>query len=51
MDNQAVIEQIKIALEPCNKNNPCLCGSGKKYRHCCRKKHARMFKAYQREND
>lgn len=27
---------IKVRTEPkINRNTPCICGSGKKYKHCC----------------
>lgn len=41
-----VVNMIKRALKPANRNRPCLCGSGNKYKKCCRGKHQAMWNKY-----
>ncbi|MCE7729646.1 SEC-C metal-binding domain-containing protein [Vibrio campbellii] len=46
-----IVEFIKYMLKPRNRNTPCLCGSGKKYKNCCRGQHVADFKKYQEERN
>ncbi len=45
-----IISVIKQALKPANRNQPCLCGSGKKYKKCCRGEHQVKFNQYKLEH-
>ena len=49
--DEQIVERIKIALHNRNRKNPCLCGSGKKYKDCCRDMHKAKFAEYQRGQD
>ncbi|HCE4778090.1 TPA: SEC-C domain-containing protein [Vibrio parahaemolyticus] len=46
-----IIHIIKQALKPANRNRPCQCGSGKKYKKCCRAEHVVKFNQFQKEHD
>lgn len=46
-----IIHMIEKALKPANRNRPCLCGSGKKYKKCCRGEHLVKFNQYKKEHN
>ncbi len=50
---QKRVELTDIPLEKIGRNEPCPCGSGKKYKHCCLEKHeaARKVKDTQQEEN
>lgn len=43
-----MIRMIEHALKPTNRNRPCLCGSGKKYKKCCRGEHLVKFNQFKK---
>ncbi|EPJ2790541.1 SEC-C metal-binding domain-containing protein [Vibrio parahaemolyticus] len=45
-----IIHIIEEALKPANRNRPCICGSGKKYKKCCRGNHLVKFNQFKREH-
>ncbi|HBC3521485.1 TPA: SEC-C domain-containing protein [Vibrio parahaemolyticus] len=45
-----IIHIIVEALKPANRNRPCLCGSGKKYKKCCRGDHLVRFNQFKKEH-
>lgn len=51
LEEAVLIESVKIALKGRNKNNPCLCGSGKKYKSCCRGEHTKLFNALMKSKE
>ena len=46
-----MIRIIAHALKPANRNRPCLCGSGKKYKKCCRGEHQVKFNQFKKEHN
>lgn len=46
-----IIHIIEQALKPANRNRPCQCGSGKKYKKCCRAEHVVKFNQFKKEHD
>ncbi|MBD6983496.1 SEC-C metal-binding domain-containing protein [Vibrio parahaemolyticus] len=46
-----IIHIIEEALKPANRNRPCLCGSGKKYKKCCRGDHLVKFNQFKKEHN
>ncbi|MFW1350492.1 SEC-C metal-binding domain-containing protein [Vibrio parahaemolyticus] len=42
---------IEQALKPANRNRPCICGSGKKYKKCCRGGHLVKFNQFKKEHN
>ncbi|EHK2924838.1 SEC-C domain-containing protein [Vibrio parahaemolyticus] len=45
-----IIHIIEEALKPANRNRPCICGSGKKYKKCCRGDHLVKFNQFKKEH-
>ncbi|ETZ11012.1 SEC-C metal-binding domain-containing protein [Vibrio parahaemolyticus] len=45
-----IIHIIEEALKPANRNRPCICGSGNKYKKCCRGDHLVKFNQFKKEN-
>lgn len=45
-----IIHIIEEALKPANRNRPCICGSGKKYKKCCRGNHLVKFNQFKKEH-
>ncbi|CAH6819598.1 hypothetical protein VCHA29O37_140097 [Vibrio chagasii] len=45
-----IIHIIEEALKPAKRNRPCLCGSGKKYKKCCRGDHLVKFNQFKKEH-
>ncbi|MBD6980428.1 SEC-C metal-binding domain-containing protein [Vibrio parahaemolyticus] len=46
-----IIHIIEEALKPANRNRPCICGSGKKYKKCCRGDHLVKFNQFKKEHN
>ncbi len=46
-----IILIIGQALKPANRNRPCICGSGKKYKKCCRGHHLVKFNQFKKEHN
>ncbi|MDW9225144.1 SEC-C metal-binding domain-containing protein [Vibrio parahaemolyticus] len=44
-----IIHIIEQALKPANRNRPCICGSGKKYKKCCRGGHLVKFNQFKND--
>ncbi|HHC7382059.1 SEC-C metal-binding domain-containing protein [Vibrio parahaemolyticus] len=45
-----IIHIIEEALKPANRNRSCICGSGKKYKKCCRGDHLVRFNQFKKEH-
>ncbi|MEA5281409.1 SEC-C metal-binding domain-containing protein [Vibrio parahaemolyticus] len=46
-----IIHIIEASLKPVNRNRPCICGSGKKYKKCCRGDHLVKFNQFKKEQN